>query len=293
MRHLIYDPAKSGSKMTIVFFISGSGTNYREVVKRDPEHTYLVFTNRPDCGGVTVAKQFNHDVIVLSHVPYLKDVRKKYGAGNVPRNCPERVSFEQDAVKLIETKLGRIPDLVCMAGYDQWTTDWLVDKYFMHMLNVHPGDTTKGYDGLHWIPSAKAILAGDDSIRSTLFLVDKGEDTGPIMLQSAPLNIMSALQQEEILNEKGLLDILNRIKQFGKQNRVNSYSTFAEIASPDLAAGMERICRKLQDELKVFGDWKIYPYAVHDLIAKGRVAIETRKIFIDGRGMPPYGMRLG
>jgi hypothetical protein len=35
MQQLIYDPAKSGKRMTIVCFISGSGTNYREIVKRN------------------------------------------------------------------------------------------------------------------------------------------------------------------------------------------------------------------------------------------------------------------
>jgi folate-dependent phosphoribosylglycinamide formyltransferase PurN len=292
MRHLIYDPAKSGGKMTVVFFISGSGTNYREIVNRDPGHNYLVFTNRPDCGGVAIAKQFNHEVIVLSHVPYLKYVRKKYGAGKVPRNCPERIKFEQDAVQLIENKLSRIPDLVCLAGYDQWTTDWLVDKYFPRLLNVHPGDTAKSYDGLHWIPSAKAILAGDDAIRSTLFIVDNGEDTGPVLVQSAALNIASSLKRLEVGGETGLLDALNRIKHFTDQNNIKSYPAFTAEAGPELATDMELICRKLQDELKVFGDWEIYPYAVHDLIARGRTAIEDRKIFIDGKEMPVYGMRL-
>ena len=96
----------------------------------------------------------------------------------VPRNCFERIQYEKEAFRLIENKLGR-PDLICLAGYDQWLTDWTVGKYYPRILNVHPGDTTKGYDGLHWIPAAKAILAGDKSLRSTLFIVDKGEDTGP------------------------------------------------------------------------------------------------------------------
>ena len=292
MRQLIYDPVKSGSKMTVVFFVSGSGTNYRETVNRDPAHNYLVFTNRPGCGGATIARQFKHEVIELSHIPYLKEARQKYGAGKVPRNCPERVKFEQEAVSLIENKLSRPPDLICLAGYDQWTTDWLVEKYFLIMLNVHPGDTTKGYDGLHWIPSAKAILSGDESICSTLFLVDNGEDTGPVILQSALLNINSTLKRLEVGGENGLVDSLDHIIEFANKTNIKTYSEFTAKASPELFNDMERICRKLQDELKIFGDWKIYPYVVHDLIAKGRVSIENRQIFIDNRVMPAGGMRL-
>ncbi|MBN1368220.1 MAG: hypothetical protein JW967_09890, partial [Dehalococcoidales bacterium] len=103
---LVYDPAKSGKRMDIVCFISGSGTNYREIVNRNPNQHYLVFTNRPGCSGTAIAQTFGHDVIELSHVPYLKDVRQKYGAGKVPRNCDERVAFEQQVSRLIEAKLG-------------------------------------------------------------------------------------------------------------------------------------------------------------------------------------------
>ncbi|HEX9896280.1 MAG TPA: hypothetical protein VGA85_01285, partial [Dehalococcoidales bacterium] len=98
--------------MTIVCFVSGSGTNYREIVKRDPNHNYIVFTNRPDCGGVAIAKENGHEVMTLNHIPYLREARKKYSAGNVPRNCPERIQYEQDISRLIEDRIGKQPDLM-------------------------------------------------------------------------------------------------------------------------------------------------------------------------------------
>jgi len=129
MRQLVYDPAKSGKRMTIACFVSGSGTNYRQIVAGNRNHNYIVFTNRPDCGGVAIARENKHKVIELSHIPYLRDARKRYGPGNVPRNCPERVKYEQELCRLIESSIGREPDLICLAGYDQWLTDWMVDKY--------------------------------------------------------------------------------------------------------------------------------------------------------------------
>jgi hypothetical protein len=36
MQQLIYDPAKSGKRMTIVCFVSGSGTNYRRLLPEIP-----------------------------------------------------------------------------------------------------------------------------------------------------------------------------------------------------------------------------------------------------------------
>lgn len=292
MHQLVYNPTKSGKRMSIVCFVSGSGTNYREIVTYNPKHNYVLFTNRPGCGGTAIAKHFGHKVIELSHIPFLEEARQKYGTQRVPRNCPERVWYERDAIRLIEREFGRLPDLICLAGYDQWTTDWLVDKFYPRILNVHPGDTSKGYNGLHWIPSAKALLAGDQELRSTVFFVDKGEDSGPVLLQSAPLNIVSVLKRLEVGGEKGLLEVLQKITDFAKTNNISTYVDFAAKAGPELCSELERICRKLQDELKVFGDWKIYPHAVHDLIARGRVAIENRRVIIDGTPVPEFGMRL-
>jgi phosphoribosylglycinamide formyltransferase-1 len=292
VRKLIYDPTKSGKRMTIVCFVSGSGTNYREIVKRDPNHNYVVFTNRPDCGGVAIARENKHQVIELSHIPYLRDVRKKYGAGKVPRNCPERLQYEQDLSRFIEDRIARQPDLICLAGYDQLSTDWLVDRYYPRILNVHPGDTTKGYAGLHWIPSAKAILAGDEAIRSTLFLVDKGMDTGPVLVQSGPLHIMKTLEELEAKGTEGLLEGLRRVSSFAREHAITNYEDFAQSAGKELSTIMERICASLQDALKIAGDWKIYPFAVHDLIARGRVAVDDRTVYVDGKQMPEYGYRL-
>ncbi len=290
MSQLVYDPSESGSKMTIVCFVSGSGTNYREIVNENRNHNYLLFTNRPDCAGVLIADQNGHEVIKFSHAPYLKDVRRKYG-GNVPRNCPERVAYEQAACRLIEGRIGRKPNLICLAGYDQWVTDWMVDRYYPRILNVHPGDTTKGYDGLHWIPSAKAILAGDEMLRSTVFFVDKGEDTGPVLVQSEPLYIKKTLTELEQRGVQGLIDGLESVTGFAVSNDIKNFATFKIKAGEELLETMERICRNLQEVLKISGDWRAYPFAVHRLIATGRVRLINRTVYVDGASMPSYGYR--
>lgn len=285
MRQLIYDPTKSGNRMTIVCFVSGSGTNYREIVKRDPNHNYMVFTNRPGCGGEILARGNRHTIIELSHIPYLEDAKKRYGVGNIPRNCPARVSYEQEICRLIERQIGGEPDLICLTGYDQWLTDWLVDKYYPRILNVHPGDTVKGYDGLYWIPTAKAILAGDEAIKSTLFIVDKGEDTGVVLVQSKPLNIAQIVTQ----SGEGLEERLDKVTAFIQTNGIKTYENFKATAGLELFEIMKHTCEILQNALKIAGDWKIYPFAVHDLIARGRIEIADRKIFVDGKKLPQHG----
>ena len=278
--------------MAIACFISGSGTNYREIVHRDRSHDYIVFTNRPGCGGVSIARENKHTVIEFSHIPFLKEAKKKYGPGMVPRNCPERVCYEQEIFRLIESRLDREPDLICLAGYDQWLTDWTVEKYYPRILNVHPGDTTKGYDGLHWVPAARAILAGEETVRSTLFFVDKGEDSGPVLIQSEPLNVKDTLTVLEKRVTPGLHEGLKKINEFAASHNVHTLTEFSSMADKDLSGILETICVDLQDALKVAGDWKIYPYAVHDLIARGRVGVEGRIVHIDSQPVPAYGYRM-
>jgi phosphoribosylglycinamide formyltransferase 1 len=289
---MIFDPAKSGPKMKIVCFVSGSGTNYRKIVLRNPDHNYLVFSNRPDCGGVSLARENGHEIIILSHVPFLLEARKKYGRSMIPRNCPERTKYDQNVSRMIEEKFGGEPDLVCLAGYDQWITDWTVEKYFPRILNVHPGDTTRGYHGLHWIPTAKAILSGDRSVRSTLFIVDKGKDSGPVLVQSSPLYVVKTLSKLKVKNRIDLLDEIKEVRIFSKTNQLETYADFNTKASDELKTSFELICTLLQEALKEAGDWKIFPYGVHDLIAAGRVEIEDRTLYIDGKRLPRYGFRL-
>jgi phosphoribosylglycinamide formyltransferase-1 len=291
MSELVYNPVKSGKRMTIVCFVSGSGTNYREIVAGNPDHDYIVFTNRPGCGGTEIAIENNHKVLELSHIPYLREARKKHGPGRVPRNAPERIRYEKDLCSLIEDEIGKQPDLICLAGFDQWNTDYLVDRYYPRILNVHPGDTTKGYAGLHWIPSAMAILAGDDSIRSTLFFVDKSEDNGPVLVQSAPLKIAETLADLDAKESKGLVEGYQRVLAFAGASRIRTYEEFRDKADQELHEIMANICTELQNVLKVEGDWKIYPAAVR-LVAEGRVKVEGGDVFIDGGKMPEYGFRL-
>jgi folate-dependent phosphoribosylglycinamide formyltransferase PurN len=274
--------------MKIVCFVSGSGTNYAQIVLKHPAHRYLVFSNRPGCGGTVKARQNGHELVELSHIPYLKAARARYGPGNVPRNCPEREAFEKEAFRLIEERLQGPSDLVCLAGYDQWTTDWLVDAHYPRLLNVHPGDTTRGYAGLGWVASARAILAGDDSVRSTLFVVDRGEDSGPVLIQSRPLSIVTALAGAEIKQPQGgLLNGLSRMKRFAGW----SYGEFQARAGADDQALMKLIGETIQDTLKVVGDWEIYPYGV-GLIGRGAVELEGRTVYIDGAPMPEHGYRM-
>ena len=52
----------------------------------------------------------------------------------------------------------------------------------------------------------------------------------------------------------------------------------------------EKNSREMQEKIRREGEWKIFPYAVHHLIAKGRVGIDDEgSIYVDGIIMPKCG----
>ena len=269
--------------INIACFVSGSGTNYERIYERDKNKNYFVCGNTSDCDGVKIARANGHSITVLdSKLHFIRTL----DSGKIPRRGAERESYDIALCTLMEQEIGGSPDLICLAGYDLWISDWMVDKYYPRILNVHPGDTIKGYKGLGWIPSANALLAGENEIRSTVFFVDKGDDTGPVLVQSKPVPVSQAAWEKDIF----------KIRDFASKTNAKKFKDFTIAAEKEnknlLSKRLEAISRDLQNNLKVKGDWVIYPFAVHDLLAKNRVELEDRTVYIDGKPMPEYGYRM-
>ena len=113
-----------------------------------------------------------------------------------------------------------------------------------------------------------------------------------MLVQSEPLNIAQTVAELELRGTEGLVEGLYKVTRFAKMHDVKTYEDFGEKAGEELLGMMGHICRSLQDALKVAGDWKIYPFALNDLIAQGRVQIAGRTVYIDGKEMPEYGYRM-
>jgi len=79
---------------------------------------------------------------------------------------------------------------------------------------------------------------------------------------------------------------------FSQANNIRTYEEFRSKTGQWLYESLKLVCENLQEAIKQSGDWQIYPFGVHDLIAKGRVAVEDRTIFIDGKQLPAWGYRL-
>jgi folate-dependent phosphoribosylglycinamide formyltransferase PurN len=275
---LLFDP--SSAPMVYACGVSGSGTNYERIYERDPGKHHIVFSNAPGCAGVEKAHRNGVPVVALDSVRYFREM---WGVEKVPRYGLERNSYDRAMMTLVEQTLHRRADLICLAGYDLWIGDWMAKRYYPHILNVHPGDARK-YAGLGWRPSAKAILAGETGVKATVFFVDASNDGGPILVQSASLSL-SGWERE-----------LREVRHFAEKAGVTTLEKFRALTltegREDLYQTLETVSSSVQERLRDEGDWKIYPFAVHDLIAKGRVALEGRTVHIDGVQMPEEGWQV-
>jgi len=274
---LVYDP--SSGPMRYACGVSGSGTNYERIYERDPGTYHVVFSNAPECAGITKARNHGAPVVALDSRKYFGEM---WGIEKVPRYGVERNTYDMAIMTLVEQTLNGVPDLICLAGYDLWIGDWMANRYYPRILNVHPGDARK-YVGLGWRPAAKAILAEDKGVKSTVFFVDASDDGGPILIQSKSLPL-SRWDDE-----------LRDIRRFAEKRGARTLEQFrvaAQGEGNDLYKALGKVSTTIQEVLRVEGDWQIYPFAVHDLIGKGRVALDGRTVYIDGLQMPEEGWQV-
>jgi folate-dependent phosphoribosylglycinamide formyltransferase PurN len=273
---LVHDP--SSGAMRYACGVSGSGSNYEKIYEWNPEGEHLVFSNAPHCAGVAKARGHGVPVAILDSMRYFQEM---WGLKKIPRNGVERDSYDMAIMTLVEQGLDGRPGLVCLAGYDLWIGAWMVGRYYPTILNVHPGVTR--YAGLGWRPTAKAILAGEESVKSTVFFVDESDDGGPVLIQSASLPLSRWDDQ------------LRNIRRFAERMNARTLGQFREAAEQEgkgLYRSLEEVSSRIQDALKVEGDWKIYPFAVHELIAKGRASLDGRAVYVDGVRMPDNGWQV-
>jgi phosphoribosylglycinamide formyltransferase 1 len=274
---LVFDP--SSRPLIYACGVSGSGTNYEKIYEWDPTKRHLVFSNTPGCTGVGKARSHGARLALLDSRRYFGDM---WRLEKIPRHGIERDSYEMAIMTLVEQILDGRPDLICLAGYDLWIGDWMAKRYYPTILNVHPGDAKK-YTGLGWRPTAKAILSEERSVKSTVFFVDQSDDGGPILIQSGSV-LLSRWDTE-----------LREIRKFADKADARTLGDFRESSQREkngLYETLENVSSRVQERLKIEGDWKIYPFAVHELIGKGRVALDGRTVFIDGVQMPEEGWQV-
>lgn len=155
------------NKVAVGVLISGRGSNMEALIEaaRDPAYPAriaLVLSNRPDAGGLEIARAAGIPTVVIDHRPFGKD----------------REAHEREAHKALVQAGVKI---VALAGYMRVLTPWLVDAWAGRMLNIHPS-LLPAYPGLD--THARALADGVAEHGCTVHLVTAGVDEGPVIGQA-------------------------------------------------------------------------------------------------------------
>ncbi len=184
-------PNPRSGRVRAAVLISGAGSNMAALVDaaRDadcPFEVALVLSNKPDAGGLAVAREKGVPVAVVDHRDFGKD-----------REAHERALDAALTAHGIE--------VVALAGYMRLLTPWLVQRWEGRMLNIHPS-LLPSYPGLD--THARALAAGDHEAGCTVHLVSEGVDEGPILAQARvpvlPGDTPTSLAQRVLTAEHGL-----------------------------------------------------------------------------------------
>ncbi len=248
--------------------MSGTGSNARRLLELpDPAfEVRLILSDNPGSNAEAIAREHGVECLLL-------DIRAFCGQGTGPgeglRNPQKRAAYDRELGRELARRAVR---LAALAGWD-WVVGPELCRSFL-FANVHPGDLRvtdpqgrRRYVGLGWVPSAKAMLAGERFVHSTTHLVTPELDGGPIARVSrpVPVELPAGMSPAGLLPPgAGLGDVIRDI-------RYNGGRRFGETFLYTRA-------RQLQETLKERGDWVEFPVTVQRLarlMLAGRLAVDA------------------
>ena len=149
----------------LVVLVSGSGTNLQALLDATGDPAYgarvvAVGADRDDIEGLRRAERFGVETFV-----------------HRVRDFPSRADWD---VALAATVASYAPDLVVLAGFMKLVGPAFLLEQAGRTLNTHPA-LSPSFPGMHG--PAEALAYGVKVTGCTLFVVDGGVDTGPIVDQ--------------------------------------------------------------------------------------------------------------
>lgn len=159
--------------LRVAVMVSGGGTNLQAII------------DAVESGRITNTELVA--VVSNNKGAYALERAKKAGIKDVvvsPKDYDTREEFNK---ALIETVDSLKVDLIVLAGYLVVIPPEMIDKYENRIINIHPSLIPSfcgtGFYGLkvHEVALARGVKV----VGATVHFVDKGTDTGPIILQKA------------------------------------------------------------------------------------------------------------
>lgn len=159
--------------LKIAVLVSGGGTNLQAIIdaiaagKITDTEIAAVISNNKNAYALERAKQAGIKDIVVS-----------------PKDFETREVFNENLLKTLQEVN---PDLIVLAGYLVVIPESVIDAFENRIINIHPSLIPAfcgtGYYGLKVHDAA--LKRGVKVVGATVHFVDKGTDTGPIIMQKA------------------------------------------------------------------------------------------------------------
>jgi phosphoribosylglycinamide formyltransferase-1 len=182
--------------------VSGSGTNLQAL---------LDAADKPAYGAAVVAVGADRDGIVAL------DRAKAHGVPTFVLRVDDFASRDKWDAVFADAVAAHEPDLVISAGFMRLVGPAFLDRFGGRFLNTHPA-LLPAFPGMHG--ARDALAHGVKVTGATLFVVDAGVDTGPIVGQVAvPVrddDDESSLHERIKVGERAMLvDVVGRMAREG------------------------------------------------------------------------------
>jgi phosphoribosylglycinamide formyltransferase-1 len=156
------------TRKRVAILISGRGSNMAALIEAAkapdyPAEIALVVSNRPEAGGLALARAAGVATAVLDHRPFGKD----------------RAAFDAALQAILDQH--RV-ELICLGGFMRLFTAEFTRAWYGRMLNIHPS-LLPAFPGLD--PHGQALRAGAKMSGATVHLVIPETDAGPIVRQES------------------------------------------------------------------------------------------------------------
>jgi len=284
---LLHDP--QDDLLRVAIFMSGSGSNAEKIIERylsDREagdiafEPVLMVTDNPDSNAVHIAtKRYGNFTLPV----FTNSIRGFYRTRGIEDIANETIREEYDDVQAGLLREFGI-NCVALAGYDWKVTPILCNSFLT--TNVHPGrldvkdeNGKPKYRGLAWVPSAKAILAGDNEVYTSVHLVTPELDNGAVIAVSEAQPVPLEARVDDRKKLLGEAESLKGISDFIRKH--------PSITKDELCAlfPIYRLAADCQKRLKENGDWLVYPQAIRD-VADGKYALDGKTVYFDRKPIP-------
>lgn len=186
----------------LVVLVSGSGTNLQALLDASVE---------PEWGARVVAVGADREGIEgLARA-------ERAGVPTFVRRLDQSSTREHWDLTLADTVAAFEPDLVVLAGFMKLVGPTFLERFDSRVLNTHPA-LCPAFPGTRG--PADALAYGVKVTGATLFVVDEGVDTGPIVAQSVvPVedddDVESLHERIKVAERRMLVDSVGRLAREG------------------------------------------------------------------------------